>query len=233
MEHFKGQFVHVISDASLDILLQYLDTGTDLLKYLEKKEALFSGDRGVRSAGEEETLAWYSTTLDLDGSHGFNVPDHIKSIAIVEGRFAELALSKGRMSQVQANKSSYIWDRLIQHLFEQFDYEANRRQSWASSIAPIDVYYWFARESRTRRRLLADSLIGFWERARSLERVTRVVGPSYPGDPYWLFLSLVRPAHLELDEYRKFRAELLVRYTYVLRFLRPEASDVTGTAVGV
>ncbi len=54
----KG-FVHVFDDATLDIVMKTLDTISDFVAYLSKKEALFT--RGIRviAAGEEEILAHY------------------------------------------------------------------------------------------------------------------------------------------------------------------------------
>jgi hypothetical protein len=50
-------FVHVLDDTSLRILMQTLDTISDFVAYLTKKERLFRSPIGVLSAGEEELLS--------------------------------------------------------------------------------------------------------------------------------------------------------------------------------
>jgi hypothetical protein len=52
----KG-FVHVLDDTSLEIVLAKLDTITDFVRYLTKKEEFIASGKLVSAAGEEELLA--------------------------------------------------------------------------------------------------------------------------------------------------------------------------------
>ena len=58
IDPLKG-FVHVLDDTTLGILLGTLDTVTDFVDYLTKKERLITGGRLIAAAGEEELLAYY------------------------------------------------------------------------------------------------------------------------------------------------------------------------------
>ena len=70
-------FVHVLDDTSLNILLETLDTVTDLIEYLRAKESLLSSynSNGVRFVycGEEELLAKYLLTT-ANNKYGFDFP---------------------------------------------------------------------------------------------------------------------------------------------------------------
>jgi len=47
-------FVHVLTESILDILLQTLDTISDFVWYLEKKESLFRSKMAIFAPGEED-----------------------------------------------------------------------------------------------------------------------------------------------------------------------------------
>ena len=82
------RFVHVLDDASLDILLANRDTITDFLQYLRWKEDLLQSakDSQVRFhyAGEEDLLANYLMAFK-DGRHGFSLPKGYNAVALDEG----------------------------------------------------------------------------------------------------------------------------------------------------
>ena len=67
-------FVHVLDDTSLGLLLGYLDTVSDFVGYLRKKEAFISSGRLGMAAGEEALLGWYVGKLNDAGEHDFVVP---------------------------------------------------------------------------------------------------------------------------------------------------------------
>ena len=70
----KG-FVHVFEDFTLDAVLRELDTITDFVAYLSKREEFLSRERPVVWAtGEEQLLSIYLTHLNSDGEHDFVLP---------------------------------------------------------------------------------------------------------------------------------------------------------------
>lgn len=70
-------FIHVVDDATFDILLDTLDTIDDFTRYLSKKQALFEGPVRIIACGEEDLLARYLRGIDKDGEHGFRVPERL------------------------------------------------------------------------------------------------------------------------------------------------------------
>ena len=49
-------YVHVLDDTSLDVLLKTLDTITDFVSYLQKKESFICSGRLIAAAGEDDLL---------------------------------------------------------------------------------------------------------------------------------------------------------------------------------
>src|SRR5438094_7032303 len=55
----KRGFVHVFDDASLRIVMNTLDTITDFVGYLSKKEAFITSGGLLWAVGEDDLLAYY------------------------------------------------------------------------------------------------------------------------------------------------------------------------------
>ncbi len=62
----KG-FVHVFDDTTLDVVLNTLDTVTDFVNYLAKKEKFITSGKLAVACGEEDLLAFYLKKIDTDG----------------------------------------------------------------------------------------------------------------------------------------------------------------------
>ena len=66
-----GSFVHVVNEASLELMMHELDTIRDFTDYLEKK-ALFVRSGGLsRAHGEENMIAYYAIRINERGEHDF------------------------------------------------------------------------------------------------------------------------------------------------------------------
>ena len=109
----KG-FVHVIDDFSLDILLTTLDTAMDLALYLERRAAFIESGHLTFATGEEDLLAHYLRHSDNEGIHYFYVPPGTSGIGIGEGSWQTFQVHPDRLAQIEANRISYSWDRLIE-----------------------------------------------------------------------------------------------------------------------
>jgi hypothetical protein len=226
-------FVHVLDDESLEILLTARDTITDFLDYLVQKEELVSGfrDHGVRFdyAGEEDLLAHYLMTMKA-GRHGFSFPDGYNLISIDEGDWVNFQRNPQRAAQLAADQISYAWDTLVEK-FNEHILGGTSHFTTNPLIADREkLMRFFAREPRTRRRLLAESLFEILEKTGPSQRGTRVVWPSYPGDPYYCFLVLPKSREALEDEYRVVRRNLLAVLCQVTKVVSPEALDIIGLA---
>lgn len=225
----KG-FVHVLDDTSLKILMHELDTIRDFVAYLKKKERFVGSGRLAFAAGEEELLAEYLKRLNAAGDHDFVFERDDVRIGIKEGFWKQFQSNAQRLAQRQANESSYCWDALI----ERFSHHAMAGTQYYTNQAGVSgterSLRFLARENRTRRRMLADILIGMIEMYPGRMRATRVVGPSNSGDPYYAFLLIPRFPGLADAQYREGRYQMLEALCFVVKLMFPDAQDIVGIA---
>ncbi len=223
-------FVHVLDDFSVITVLSALDTISDFVAYLVKKEKLIRADISILASGEEELLTFYLKNLNENGEHDFTLPTNIGSIVLAEGGWEEYCQSLQRQAQLDANQISYSWDALI----EKSTYHAFTGTHYYSTHPGVEnsekIYRFLARESRTRRRLLARSLTEFLKNTPINYRATRVMLPSKPGDPHYIFLALPRIHNRSNSQYRKVRLELLESYCAVTKLQFPAARNIIGIA---
>lgn len=225
----KG-FVHVLDDTTLHIVLQTLDTISDFVAYLTKKDQLFQGRQRVRTAGEEELLALYLMKTNKQGEHEFRLPKAMDTVLIVEGEWDAFVRSPQRQRQVLANDVSYSWDRLIEKFNHHF-YSGTRYHATDKSVEAHErIMRWLAREPRTRRRMLIESLFSVIRAAKPEQMMTRVVAPGQPGDPFYVFLALARPRSVSNEKYRQGRRAFLEAYCLVTKLTFPAAEHIVGIA---
>lgn len=225
----KG-YVHVLDDTSLDIVLRTLDTIMDFVNYLSRKEDLIRRGKLFTAAGEDDLLAFYLTHLNESGEHDFVMPPDYDGMVIDEGLWEDFVQSPERQAQLVANQISYSWDALI----EAFSKHILENTQYYTTHPGIDTsernIRFLAREPRTRRRLLARSLVEFIESTPSSYRATRVMLPSEEGDPFYVFLLLPHLQSVPYAEYREVRMKLLEACCLATKLKFPDALDIVGIA---
>lgn len=225
----KG-FVHVLDDTSLDIVLNTLDTVTDFVEYLQRKEAFVNSGRLAAAAGEEELLAWYLGKVDGRGHHDFIFPGNPSGVLLDEGLWSDFEKSDARRAKVEEDRVSYAWDRLI----EQFAHHAREGTQYFSSpggLASTErIMRFLAREPRTKRRMLARALLDIIRATPPDQRRIRVSVPLEPGDPYFVFLLLPWPHGISPEDYREVRSKFLGACCMVIELKFPNAEDIVGIA---
>ncbi len=200
----KG-YIHVFDDTSLEVIMHTLDTITDFVLYLTKKEQFMTSGRAIFVAGEEELLAYYLKDINADGEHDFLLSPDMDGLCLLEGLWDEFICSPEYQAQQEANQVSYLWDGLI----EQFTTHILHGTQYYTT--PPGVEYsernirFLAREPRTRRRFLAQSLLDMLETTPPSMKCARVIEPSRPGDPYYVFLILPHPHGMSDEAYREGR----------------------------
>jgi hypothetical protein len=95
----KG-FVHVFDDTSLEIVMGTLDTITDFVQYLTKKERFMTGSTTVFATGEDELLAYYLRDINAAGEHDFIIPPDTNGILIQEGFWDDFIGSREYKAQL-------------------------------------------------------------------------------------------------------------------------------------
>lgn len=225
----KG-YVHVFDDTSLQAVMKTLDTISDFIGYLEKKERVITNGKLAFAAGEDDLVAFYLKKIGADGEHDFVVPLEFKSFSVDEGFWNIFQARPERLAQVEANKVSYAWDRLIENFSHHIFAGTSHYQSHPGLGQQERLFRLMAREPRTRRRLLARLLLEFIKETPSSVRATRLVLPSKPGDPHYLFLLLPETPDLAYEEYREMRRLLLGNYCTITKLECPEAERIVGIA---
>jgi len=228
-------FVHVLGDASLDIVLKTLDTISDFISYLTKKEQLLRSARLVIAAGEEDLLAYYLTNMNDVDEHDFVVPSDIVDGQIVnlcfdEGLWENFSQSPERQAQILADRVSYVWDGLIESVSNHVLGDTQYFTTHPSVKETEPLLRFLAREPRFHRRNLAAGLCGLIDSAPKDMRATRYICPSSAKEPYYVFLTLPRLDWMTYEEYREVRRNVLEDCCYNAKLKFPEAQHIVGIA---
>lgn len=167
--------VHVMDEVALRAILGELDTISDLVEYLEVKEA-FHGT--IICEGEENLLAVYLHRRR-------KLPSDMHSMIVEDGLWSEICAKPEFIARKFEDQVSYTWDRLIETVIRNSDValEAGLSQDQYEMVART-----MAAESRFQRRLLGFSFISLLEKKQSLTRFVKsesgvgYVFGIYPGD---------------------------------------------------
>jgi len=230
----KG-FVHVLDDTTLDIVMNTLDTISDFVNYLKKKERFLTEDTKILVPGEEDLLAFYLRDVNTEGEHDFVLPDDMPvDIDMLmldeEGSWENFTTSPERQRQLQADQISYFWDDLIErttgHMVEGTQYyTADPSISYGEQLLRM-----LARESRFRRRLLSRSLLDLSRKTPENVRNLRIMTPLQSGDPYYVFLMFPERQDASYEKYRLVRRKYLHACLMVAKLTFPDALDIVGIA---
>lgn len=231
IDQAKG-YVHVLDDTTLDILLRTLDTTSDFIRYLAKKEAFLARYEVVMAEGEEELLENYLTHLNDKGEYDFVVPADCRTVFLSGANWPVFERSPQRLAQIEANEISYIWDDIIERAAYHMRKGTSVFASQPDGGADEQLLRFFARESRLHRRALAQWYVDAVLATPTNSRRIRLRPSPGPGEPYVVLVVLgVPPGRLYGDaEYRKVRAEYLRICCSVVKLLYPEALDIIGLA---
>ena len=180
--------------------------------------------------GEEDILAAYLRQVNRDGEHDFVFAESRDPIMIPSGEWQRFSSSRALLAKESGRHKSRLADWTIEMLPLIFSavhrtfhhIPRSRTARCRSGLWP---------ENRVRRRLLAESLMGLMRPLRADEVASRVVLPSNPNDPYYVFLPVPHNPKLSESDYRIFRRNLLEIYCRVTRLDFPDAVDVVGLAM--
>lgn len=227
----EKQFVHVLDESALALVFDSLNTITDFLWYLDRKEAFLRSGRLGLATGEEELLAYYLKTTRADGHHDFvfvGASPQAK-IMLTEGIWNDFSVSKERRAQFIADKPSYLWDALI----DRFAKHAMERTQYHPDSAGIEdterALRVMAAEPRTVRRMLCESLFEICARAAVTGSAARSIRANGTENPY-VFFSLKHDRDVPEATYRDTRRFALMAHCKVQRLLHQNASYVVGIA---
>jgi hypothetical protein len=234
-----GSLVHVLNDATLDLVLGELDTVADFTRYLTCKERFLRSGRTVEADGEEDLLGEYLRRTRHDGRHDFvqadgsDLPEG-QGIIFEPGNYADLLQHPQYMAKKAADEVSYVWDRLILNftthmlagtsISDEQSTDLMTQEFGIRAMAAID---------RFERRSNGEALLGAFQRAQGAPRFTRCFGPapgSGDGLTGFFFLALAVPGGMGYEKYRHVRKDML--QVYALAFLERyrHYSKIVGVA---
>lgn len=226
-------FVHVLDEVSVELLFSELDTATDLLDYLKGREELLSGEqKAVYASGEEDLLGAYLQQTNLQGKHLFipETPSHESPHFIVfdENWYAGLAESDVYRRKRLEDKPSYWWDTLVEHFIAKADPTIGFPGIASSAPRAEEALRFMASESRFQRRLLVNSFQDCLQKAKGNGRMARLVVPSTPNSPVYIFLLVPKRDDESYADYRKHRTALLFAYCRISKLRVPDKTVFIG-----
>jgi len=232
------KFVHVLDELTLDILLNELDTVSDFVSYLTKKEKyLTTDDVDFIISGEEELLAHY-LMHPMDNFEGFSFPpikSNYKMVRIDEGAWRRFYQSNAYLSWKEFTKVSYEWDRLIEsqtHHIHQDTAQVLRNDDL--SLKDIQAHELvlraMAEEGRITRQILAREHFSILNRESEEDRLVKtIVIPNRPNRAY-ILLVMKWDNNIDYEEYRQLRRSSLVGFCRANRFRIEGIEEVIGIA---
>jgi len=227
-----GTVVHIFDEVALDAIFDALDTIADFCAYLARREAFLQRAITIAAAGEPDMLGAYLMHLDpVTGDHDFPADANATMVAIDEGFWTAWLDSPQRREKAKADAVSFAWDKLI----EKFSFHMVTGTEYFTTGGSLSeregAFRWMARENRTRRRMLASSLLELMRTVQAPGMIhRRLLHPSRPGDPYWVLLVFARPRGMDEDAYRLRRRTILESLLIAGKHLAPDAVDIVGIA---
>lgn len=232
----ERKFVHVFEEFTLDAVFSEIDTISDFVAYLRKREEFLTRETPIIiSPGEEQLLSIYLTKLNANDEHDFVLPgadeDSVPDfVALDESFWLGMVNDHQYKRKKEADRISYVWDRLIEHFAARGgSYNSNFERSEALRDIELGLRA-MASEPRLRRRQLATAFVDLLETTAAHQRKARVACSTDFPDNAYIFLVLPRPDGEDYKKYRQARAALLAAYCYVVKLRCTDAQYVIGIA---
>lgn len=225
-----GDFVHVISTKALEAIFECFDTTRDFIDYLEQKRTALSKEDWLIH-GEESLVGGYM--LSQPGNRPFSIPitsfpveDNIR--IVYSEIWSAYLNSDMRQLREQIRSPSYILDRLIEHIADEYQ-QKNMVIGQEMALAYHEqAFRLIARESRLSRQLICAALYEIWEESTSTFWSTIVRSQDFPDLFYLWLLYPEPPADCSVEQYEKLLLDHLTQYMIVSRSKFPEAKLIFG-----
>ncbi len=220
------EYVHVLDELTLDILLREFDTVSDFAAYVKKKETLLLNPaRATLAAGEEQLIALYLTQFDEKGEHVFpELPDAADRVMFGEGYWEDLIGHPQYIAKKEADRKSYAWDNLINHFVENARNHDKSHVEYALRA--------MASEPRIRRRQLASVLMeALKQKLAPNQWFTRLISSNTFPDTAYVFFVICHPEpNADYEEFRQFRRSQLLARCKAAVLLAPNSKRIIGIA---
>lgn len=206
-------FVHVLDERAVVTVLTELDTITDFVDFLDRTEAFLERTQIITS-GLEDLLGLYL-------QKGRRYPDDADLLILTDDIWAGVSARDEFKRRKEADKDSYFWDSLIEHIAAEHDPELVETHGGQNDPnTPVErVTRIMAREDRFSRRLLAKAFKEFHQGRQVRSRVAQS-----PSGVVYVFLATPR------DHDRASRRSELLGRMFIARGMYKSATVVVGIA---
>jgi len=226
-------FVHILDDISLDCVLDTLNTVSDFVAYLSKKEKLFRSGLQISAASELELLAYYHKFINDDKERDFLILHNFneqEELTLKDGYWQEFEQSPERKAKLEADLISYQWDGII----ERFSHYCLREEVYFTSHLSISEQEiplrLLAKENRFHRRILSEFLCSLINSASNSEVTTHYIEPLSSGGNCYVFMVFPHFDSLTYKQYREERRMALREQCYIAKLKFPDIQHVIGIA---
>ena len=231
----REEFVHVLDDVTLPLLLSELDTVADLTDYLTKKERLLRTPAcDFLVPGEEELLTMYLTTVPDGRTHHFPAIEEGAMVVLREGTWTAFRDSSEYVARIAANSVSYLWDNLIEyqasHVIHGSTEELFAGRSEPSSVTNERVLRAMASENRLSRRSLGGTMRQGRALSSNQKRWMRTIAMPDRGRLYCFVFVPYFPEQQSHPDYRDYRQYLLYLYCRGALLKFEAAKEIIGIA---
>ena len=236
----KKTVFHVFDDFTTPIIMEELNSLTDLAYYLTEKEKLLEMGNGLWADGEQDILAHYLSRIE-NGRH-IIMSEEEKRRGVL-GDFDSFWDSYISGAQYQAKKRgdsiSYIWDELIEKFYRNIVTEKANNITFDRYDQMNALFTPFAELMRIERRMIGQAILSGYEMAKhslteekgdQLLTLTRTVISYERPDCYYVLLFVKWPETYSLEHYREERREKLDFSMRLCKHRNPEAKQIIGLA---
>jgi len=226
------RFVHVLDDLTLSLLMEELDTVSDFVDYLTKKQRLLeSGGTDFMVLGEEELLAMYLQRITPEGDHQFPKFDVGATVFLGEGEWKRFQESPEYQSRKEANEVSYVWDDLIEYQASHMLHGSSSTIEHTSNDKPADqLLRTMASETRLQRRALGESVRAARAMSCGQRRFVRCLLVGGKRRVY-AFIGLPHVEPQPYKEFQEYRQYLLEIYCHGAALKFPGTKEIIGIAL--
>lgn len=233
----SSEKIHLLDAHNLEIILGELDTFFDLSRFFAEKERAIDQYQYLSYCGEEDLLAHYLLNYrEADRSYRIGTTDEtVHGLHIGEGEWFDFSNSQAYKRRAEANKTSYLWDDLIQRTCDNF--LAGTSGGNSDIFAGKSAIKEMAREPRFSRRALYDNIFERIEQFPSQLKEGSVarhmsVMPSFYPDTKYIFLQLQPDYSIDYEtEYREARRYMLTVACGAAKNKFPHLKRVIGIAI--
>ena len=222
----NADFVHVLDDVSVYLILAERDTAPEFIEYLNARERAIRSGSLIGATGEDDILGWYLKTYEPGIGRRFKIKADEK-LFIMEGQYADLVSRPEYQQGKRADRVSYLIDDLIERLAAQPIATVVGTDLVANDGDPEEVLRKLAEEPRVSRRGLAESLLDQAKRIPIGKHGRRVLLPQDRSGRAYVSV-MMHEVDVEGHDYRAVRRTILSAYAQVVMNEYPTLKEVIG-----